>query len=117
MGLLLGPGTDFVSVDEGRTPAGEGDPAGDSDFERAHSGTEGDVPRLHRGIAPYDLVVGDLGHELFARPEPRPGVERRRGHVVLPLAHVGEAELVQHVATDAVGAEHDGILPTGAGRA
>jgi multidrug transporter EmrE-like cation transporter len=71
---------------------------------------ERDVPRrVDVVVAPRHRVVARLGHERVALLEPRPRRVGRGEHVVGAVGDVGEAELLQHVGADAVGAEHDRV--------
>ena len=72
-----------------------------------------------RSARPGHLVAEHLGHEVGAGLQPRPRRLGRGGHVVGPLGHVGEGELVEHRGADAVAAEHDPVADAAhrAGRA
>ena len=66
----------------------------------------------HGSIASYDHahhVASGFGHELPPVLEPRPRDVGRRGDVVLAMTGERDAELVEHVGADAVGAEHDRV--------
>ena len=80
----------------------------------AHAGRERDVPAaVGVRVVPRHAVVARLGEQRVAVVEPLPHGVRRRQHVVLAQPHVRQAGLLQHVGTDAVGAEHDAVRARG----
>ena len=99
---------DLVDVDAGRAPVGEQRltrPA--HHLERPHPGGERHPPRVVGAVvAPRHAVVGRFGHEAVPGEQPRPRRVGAGRHVVGPVGDVRQAELLEHVGADAVGAEH-----------
>ena len=114
--LLGGAGPDLGRVDAGRAVLVEHDLAVDLDPQRPHAGRVGEVPRVHRLVRPRDHVGERLGHEVGAGREPRPRRSGVGGHVVGAREREREAELLEHVGADAVGAERDAVEARRAGR-
>ena len=105
-----GPGPDLGRRRPGSGPLVEHDLAVDLDLHRAHAGRVGEVPRLHRRVRPGHDVVERL--RARARRRSRATPTTVSGDVV-DVVGAGErereAELLEHVGADAVGAERTGL--------
>src|SRR6476620_4402022 len=93
----------LVGIDAGRHARCEHPYAVDVDVDRPHPGGVGEAPRIERRIRPRHPIGPGLGNERPPRLQPSPRKFGRSGEITFTRSHERQAELVEHVGTDAVG--------------